>query len=57
MNDAERKALATLRLLQPGDILEYVDCIASNRKENKGREKRLIGLLCALSDARAALEA
>lgn len=57
MSDAERKALAVLRMLQPADILEYVDCIASTRKENKAREKRLVGMLCALADARAALDA
>jgi hypothetical protein len=61
MTDHERKALAMLRMLQPAEILEFVDCIATAGKQGcvqeRRRQQRIIGMLCALSDARAALDA
>lgn len=60
MTDHERKALAVLRMLDPADIQEYVDSIATAGKQGcdkeKRRQQRLVGMLCALSDARAALD-
>lgn len=51
----ERRALNALKMLHRDDLLEYVDSIVTGRIDNKGREARLTGLLCALADARAAL--